>query len=94
MTCYQLTLIRVDTVWGPSAKTKHSPAHPPLNCHGTGSHIQRLGAHTQLAPHPPAAVTKVMAAKDQAAAGEELWSEVHTYCMASRLVACSTPCVS
>lgn len=68
MTCYQLTLIRVDTVWGPSAKTKPSPAYPPLNCQGTRPHIQGLGAHT---PHPPAVVPKVMAAKERAAAEGE-----------------------
>lgn len=79
MICYQLTLIRVDTVCGPSAKTKHTPAHPPLKCPGTRSHIQGLGARTQTPPHPPAAVTKVMAAKEQAAAEGKSSAERHTF---------------
>lgn len=68
MTCYQLTSIRVDTVWDPSAKTKHTLAYPLLNCHGAWSHIQGLGAHTPTIPHPSATVTKVVAAKAQAMA--------------------------
>lgn len=89
--CYQLNLIRVDTVWGPSAQPKHSPAYPPLKCQGTRSHIQG----TLQAPHTCLQLLpRSWCPGTGGCRGEELCSEVHIQSLASMVVAGSTPCAT